>query len=137
MTVDRTTFFATKRTFLAAFVAFVCFAVAAERPYIAAAGLEFFITLAFLLLYLLKLNKRFSYLCWPLMVRTFLIMCRNFTKLYLDVSLPSIFQDVANSLVAAVFIFIISLVAVSTYSDKRLPVCSTGDFQKGLSVVFQ
>ncbi|XP_072574337.1 CKLF-like MARVEL transmembrane domain-containing protein 3 isoform X1 [Paramormyrops kingsleyae] len=78
---------------LAAFVAFVCFAVAAERPYIAAAGLEFFITLAFLLLYLLKLNKRFSYLCWPLM-------------------------DVANSLVAAVFIFIISLVAVSTYSAK-------------------
>lgn len=50
------------------------------------------------------------------MVRTFLMMCRNFTKLYLDVSLPSIFQDVANSLVAAVFIFITSLVAVSTYS---------------------
>ncbi|XP_048886746.1 chemokine-like factor [Brienomyrus brachyistius] len=78
---------------LATFVAFLSFAVAAERPYMAAAGIEFCITLAFLLLYLLKFNKRFTYLCWPLM-------------------------DVANSLVAAVFIFILSLVAVVTYSTK-------------------
>ncbi|XP_050970247.1 chemokine-like factor [Labeo rohita] len=75
------------------FVAFVCYAVASRPPYIAATCMEFFITLGFLLLYLLKLNKNFTFFFWPLI-------------------------DVLNSLFAAAMMCILSLIAVSTYTVK-------------------
>ncbi|XP_056318873.1 chemokine-like factor [Danio aesculapii] len=75
------------------FVAFVSYAVASRPPYIAATCIEFFITLGFFLLYLLKLNKVFTLFFWPLI-------------------------DVFNSLFAAAFMFILSLVAVSTFTVK-------------------
>ncbi|XP_053473061.1 chemokine-like factor [Ictalurus furcatus] len=73
------------------FVAFVCFAVASRPPYISATCMEFIITLALLILYLLKLHKSLSFFFWPLI-------------------------DVFNSFFAALFLCIISLVAVSTYT---------------------
>ncbi|KAK2914032.1 hypothetical protein QQF64_030131 [Cirrhinus molitorella] len=75
------------------FVAFVCYAVASSPAYIAATCMEFFITLGFLLLYLLKLNKMFTFFFWPLI-------------------------DVFNSFFAAAMICILSLVAVSTYAEN-------------------
>ncbi|XP_059371116.1 chemokine-like factor [Carassius carassius] len=75
------------------FVAFVCYAVASRSPYIAATCMEFFITLVFFLLYLLKLNKMFTLFFWPLI-------------------------DVFNSFFAAALMCILSLVAVSTYTVK-------------------
>ncbi|XP_017544442.1 chemokine-like factor [Pygocentrus nattereri] len=73
------------------FVAFVCFAVAARPPYIAATCVEFIVTLALVLLYLLKLNKTITFFFWPLI-------------------------DVFNSVFAATFILIISIMALSTYT---------------------
>ncbi|KAL7833342.1 hypothetical protein AOLI_G00283020 [Acnodon oligacanthus] len=73
------------------FMAFVCFAVAARPPYIAATCVEFIVTLALVLLYLLKLNKTFTFFFWPLI-------------------------DVFNSVFAAAFILIISIMALSTYT---------------------
>ncbi|XP_048040626.1 chemokine-like factor isoform X1 [Megalobrama amblycephala] len=75
------------------FVAFVCYAVASRPPYIAVTCMEFFITFGFLLLYLLKLNKMFTFFFWPLI-------------------------DVFNSFFAAALMCILSLVAVSTYTVK-------------------
>ncbi|XP_076856823.1 chemokine-like factor isoform X2 [Brachyhypopomus gauderio] len=75
------------------FVALVCFSVASRPPYVAATCMELCITLALFLLYLLKLNKLLTFFFWPLI-------------------------DVFNSLFAAVFICIISLVAVFTYTIK-------------------
>ncbi|XP_065145659.1 chemokine-like factor [Paramisgurnus dabryanus] len=76
-----------------AFVAFVCYTVASRPPYIAATCMEFFITLGFLVLYLLKLNKMFTFIFWPLI-------------------------DVFNSFFAAALMCILSLIAVSTYTVK-------------------
>ncbi|XP_066511150.1 chemokine-like factor [Hoplias malabaricus] len=78
---------------LVVFVAFVCFAAADRPQYIAASCVEFIITLAFLLLYLFKLNKTLTFFFWPLI-------------------------DVFNSFFAALFIFILSIVAISTYTVK-------------------
>ncbi|XP_072527451.1 chemokine-like factor [Salminus brasiliensis] len=75
------------------FVAFVCFAVASRPPYIAATGVEFLVTLALFLLYLLKLHKTFSFFFWPLI-------------------------DVFNSFFAAAFIGIISIIAMATHTVK-------------------
>lgn len=75
------------------FVAFVCYAVASRPAYIAVTCMEFFITLGFLLLYLLKLNKMFTFFFWPLM-------------------------DVFSSFFAAALMCILSLVAVSTFTVK-------------------
>lgn len=80
-------------TAVCVFVAFVSYAVASRPPYIAATCIEFVITLGFFLLYLLKLNKLFTVFFWPLI-------------------------DVFNSLFAAAFMFILSLVAVSTFTVK-------------------
>uniref|UniRef100_A0A8C7HGJ6 CKLF-like MARVEL transmembrane domain containing 3 n=1 Tax=Oncorhynchus kisutch TaxID=8019 RepID=A0A8C7HGJ6_ONCKI len=73
------------------FVACVCFAVASRPKYIAATCMEFVITFSLLLLYTLKLNKKLTLFFWPLV-------------------------DLFNSLFAAVFILILSLIAVSTYT---------------------
>ncbi|XP_019900701.1 uncharacterized protein LOC105005771 isoform X1 [Esox lucius] len=73
------------------FVAFVCFAAAFRPKYIAATCMEFVITFSFILLYTLKLNKKITLVFWPLI-------------------------DVINSLFAAVFILVLSLIAVSTYT---------------------
>ncbi|XP_046696058.1 chemokine-like factor [Silurus meridionalis] len=75
------------------FVAFVCFTVASRPPYISATCLEFIITLALLILYFLKLHKSLTFFFWPLI-------------------------DVFNSFFAALFLCIISLVAVSTFTTK-------------------
>ncbi|XP_049454408.1 chemokine-like factor [Epinephelus fuscoguttatus] len=72
-------------------VAFVCFAVASRPKYIAATVLEFLITALLVLLYIFKLNKRLTFFFWPLI-------------------------DVLNSVFAAVYFIILSLLAVSTYT---------------------
>ncbi|XP_035991573.1 chemokine-like factor [Fundulus heteroclitus] len=73
------------------FVAFVCFAVAATPKYLAATVLEFLITILLLLLYLLKLNKRITFLFWPIV-------------------------DFFNSVFAAVYLIVLSLMALTSYS---------------------
>ncbi|XP_071775656.1 chemokine-like factor [Centroberyx gerrardi] len=75
------------------FVAFVCFAAASRPKYIAATALEFLITFFLLLLYMLKLNKRLTFFFWPLI-------------------------DVFNSVFAAAFLIVLSLIALSTYTVK-------------------
>ncbi|KAJ8339973.1 hypothetical protein SKAU_G00346060 [Synaphobranchus kaupii] len=77
------------------FVAFVCFATAAGSPYIAASFMELLITAALLILYILKLNKKFTFFFWPLI-------------------------DVFNSIFAAIFMFIISTIALSHHSPKGI-----------------
>ncbi|XP_070824645.1 chemokine-like factor [Chaetodon trifascialis] len=72
-------------------VAFVCFTVASRPTYIAATALEFLITLLLVLLYALRLNKRLTFFIWPLI-------------------------DVFNSVFAAAYFIILSLMAVSTYA---------------------
>ncbi|XP_064193306.1 proteolipid protein 2 isoform X1 [Anguilla rostrata] len=78
-----------------AFVAMVCFATAAGSTYIAASCLELLITAALLVLYVLKLNKKFTFFFWPLI-------------------------DVFNSVFAAIFMFIICVTAVSLHSAKGI-----------------
>ncbi|KAM6942616.1 proteolipid protein 2 [Xenentodon cancila] len=74
-------------------VAFVCFTTAATPKYIAASVLEFLITSLLLLLYLLKLNKRLTFFFWPLV-------------------------DVFNSLFAAFYLAVLSLIAMTSYTAK-------------------
>uniref|UniRef100_A0A3B3VEY5 Chemokine like factor n=1 Tax=Poecilia latipinna TaxID=48699 RepID=A0A3B3VEY5_9TELE len=69
-------------------VAFVCFAVASTPKYLTATLLEFLITLLLLLLYLLKLNKRITFLFWPI--------------------------DVFNSVFAAIYLLVLSLMALTS-----------------------
>ncbi|XP_037548857.1 chemokine-like factor [Nematolebias whitei] len=73
------------------FVAFVCFAVVSAPKYITATVLELLLTSLLLLLYLLKLNKRLTFFFWPLV-------------------------DVFNSVFAAVYLTVLSLVALTSYS---------------------
>ncbi|XP_032415807.1 chemokine-like factor [Xiphophorus hellerii] len=73
------------------FVAFVCFAVASTPKYLTATLLEFLITLLLLLLYLLKLNKRITFLFWPIV-------------------------DVFNSVFAAIYFLVLSLMALISSS---------------------
>ncbi|KAK6477137.1 chemokine-like factor [Huso huso] len=76
------------------FIAFICFVtVSGTASYVAATWMEIVISFLFFLLYLLKLNKKLTVFFWPLI-------------------------DIFNSVFAAVFMFIISLIAVSTYSAK-------------------
>ncbi|KAM4630632.1 chemokine-like factor [Polymixia lowei] len=75
------------------FVAFVCYAVASRPKYIAVTVLELLITSLLLVLYILKLNKKLTFFFWPLI-------------------------DVFNSVVAAAFLLVFSLMAVSTYTVK-------------------
>ncbi|XP_034536427.1 chemokine-like factor [Notolabrus celidotus] len=96
MDVD-TAFLKSKRGILKAaemgtlFVAFVCFSVASTPKYITATALEFVITLLLLVLYVLKLNKRLTFFFWPLI-------------------------DVFNSVFAAVYFLVLSLLALTTYT---------------------
>ncbi|XP_029985483.1 proteolipid protein 2 [Sphaeramia orbicularis] len=73
------------------FVALMCFTTASRSQYIAATAMECLITLLLLLLYLFKLNKKFTFFFWPLI-------------------------DVFNSIFAAVFFAVLSLIAVNTYT---------------------
>ncbi|XP_005806819.1 chemokine-like factor [Xiphophorus maculatus] len=73
------------------FVAFVCFAVASTPKYLTATLLEFLITLLLLLLYLLKLNKRITFLFWPIV-------------------------DVFNSVFAAIYFLVLSLMVLISSS---------------------
>ncbi|XP_059213398.1 chemokine-like factor [Centropristis striata] len=73
------------------FVGFVCFATAATPKFTAATALEFLITLFLVLLYLFKLNKKLTFFFWPLV-------------------------DVFNSVFAAVYFVILSILALVTYT---------------------
>ncbi|KAG7482597.1 hypothetical protein JOB18_025489 [Solea senegalensis] len=73
------------------FVAFVCFTVASSPRLITATVLEFLVTLLLYLLYLLKLNKRLTFFFWP-------------------------FVDMFNSVFAAVYLTVLSLMALTTYT---------------------
>ncbi|XP_061863491.1 chemokine-like factor [Colius striatus] len=73
---------------LLAFVTFVCFAAShSHGAYTALAAMETAITALFLLLYLLKLDKKMRCLFWPL-------------------------ADIFNSVIAALFLFIVCLFAI-------------------------
>ncbi|XP_028257150.1 proteolipid protein 2 [Parambassis ranga] len=73
------------------FVAFVCFTAASTPTFIAATVLEFLITSFLLILYLFKLNKKLTFFFWPLV-------------------------DVFNSVFAAVYFIVLSLMAVTAYT---------------------
>ncbi|XP_061566060.1 proteolipid protein 2 [Cololabis saira] len=73
------------------FVAFVCFTTASTPRYIAASVMEFLITSLLLLLYVLKLNKRLTFFFWPLV-------------------------DVFNSVFAAIYLAVLSLIAMTSYT---------------------
>ncbi|KAJ8247236.1 hypothetical protein COCON_G00234390 [Conger conger] len=77
------------------FVALVCFATTSGSSYIAASCMELLMTAALLTLYILKLNKRFTFFFWPLI-------------------------DVFNSIFAAAFMFIISTIAISHPTAKGI-----------------
>uniref|UniRef100_A0A3B5KPJ7 MARVEL domain-containing protein n=1 Tax=Takifugu rubripes TaxID=31033 RepID=A0A3B5KPJ7_TAKRU len=70
------------------FVALVCFAVTVKATYVAATGLEFLVTALMVLFYILKLNKTITFFFWPL--------------------------DVCNSVFAAIYFCILSLMVLST-----------------------
>ncbi|XP_029000206.1 proteolipid protein 2 [Betta splendens] len=72
------------------FAALVCFAAGSRAEHIAATVLEFVITSLLLLLHLFKLNKRLTFLFWPLV-------------------------DAFNSVFAAVYLMVLSVIALSTY----------------------
>ncbi|NXV78571.1 CKLF factor, partial [Atlantisia rogersi] len=79
---------------LAAFVSFVCFAASGSPgAYTALAVMEAVITALFFLLYLLKLDKKLSWLFWPL-------------------------ADIFNSVIAALFLLIVCLFAVIIKTNK-------------------
>ncbi|XP_063043879.1 chemokine-like factor [Engraulis encrasicolus] len=76
-----------------AFVAFLCYAVASRPPYVVATVMELLLTCALLLLYLFKLDKRFTFFVWPVV-------------------------DMLNSICAVAFMVILSIVALATNSLK-------------------
>ncbi|KFQ97459.1 Chemokine-like factor, partial [Nipponia nippon] len=79
---------------LVAFVTFLCFAASrAPGAYTALAGMEVVITALFFLLYLLKLDKKMSWLFWPL-------------------------ADIFNSVIAALFLLVVCLCAVIIKSNN-------------------
>ncbi|NXS50179.1 CKLF factor, partial [Balaeniceps rex] len=79
---------------LVAFVAFLCFAASRSHgAYTALAGMEVAITALFVLLYLLKLDKRMSWLFWPL-------------------------ADIFNSVIAALFLLVVCLFAVISKTNN-------------------
>ncbi|CAK6973365.1 CKLF-like MARVEL transmembrane domain-containing protein 3 [Scomber scombrus] len=75
------------------FVAFVCFATASRSEHIAATIIEFLITSFLVLLYLLKLNKKFTFFLWPLV-------------------------DTFNSVFAAIYFIVLSMIALRTYTYR-------------------
>lgn len=102
-------------------MAFVCFAVASRPKYITATALEFLITSLLLLLYMFKLNKRLTFFFWPLVVGDVLqhvqvsvsfCTCCIFLK-FVFFSSP---QDVFNSVFAAVYFVVLSILALTTYT---------------------
>ncbi|XP_032942542.1 chemokine-like factor [Catharus ustulatus] len=88
---------------LVALAALFCF-VAAEshEAYAALAGMEAGITVLFLLLYLLRLDARIRGLSWPLAVSS-----RELRVL-----------DVLNSVIAALFLLVVSLFAIIIKTNK-------------------
>ncbi|NXO25775.1 CKLF factor, partial [Cisticola juncidis] len=76
---------------LAAFISFV--ASGAHEAYTALAGMETVITVLFLLLYLLRLDARMRCLFWPL-------------------------ADILNSVIAALFLLVVSLFAIKIKTNK-------------------
>uniref|UniRef100_A0A8C9XRS2 MARVEL domain-containing protein n=1 Tax=Sander lucioperca TaxID=283035 RepID=A0A8C9XRS2_SANLU len=105
------------------FVAFVCFVVAATPKYIAATVLEFLITSLLLLLYMFKVNKKLTFFFWPLIVGDVLQHMQvltntihvHFLKFVSSLFFSSL-QDVFNSVFAAVYFIVLSLVALTTYT---------------------
>ncbi|NXH19286.1 CKLF factor, partial [Bucco capensis] len=79
---------------LVALVMFLCFVISQSRgAYTALAGMEVVITTLFILLYLLKLDKRLNWLFWPL-------------------------ADIFNSMIAVLFLLIVCLFAVIIKTNK-------------------
>ncbi|XP_053722267.1 proteolipid protein 2 [Synchiropus splendidus] len=72
-------------------VAFVCFAAAPRYTHVTATVLEAVITALLLLLYLLNLHKKLTLFSWPLV-------------------------DVFNSVFAAVYFLVLSIIAMTTYN---------------------
>lgn len=104
-------------------MAFVCFVVAATPKYIAATVLEFLITSLLLLLYMFKVNKKLTFFFWPLIVGDVLQHMQvltntihvHFLKFVSSLFFSSL-QDVFNSVFAAVYFIVLSLVALTTYT---------------------
>lgn len=101
-------------------MAFVCFTVASRPKYIAATVLEFVVTLLLVLLYVLKLNKRLTFFFWPLVVgdsQHGTAISSLFSRLCCSCSvLSSSLQDAFNSVFAAVYFIVLSLMALATHT---------------------
>ncbi|XP_072321436.1 chemokine-like factor [Eucyclogobius newberryi] len=75
------------------FAAFVSFCVASTPKYITATAIECALVLLLILLYALKLNKKILFIFWPL-------------------------ADAFNSLFGSLFILVLSLIAMVTYTSN-------------------
>lgn len=82
--------------------------------YVAAAGLEFLITALMVLFYILKLNKTITFFFWPLVVSE--AAWRHLLQHEPHASLSFFFlpQDVCNSVFAATYFCILSLMVLGT-----------------------
>ncbi|XP_064884552.1 chemokine-like factor [Columba livia] len=77
-----------------AFVTFLCFVASrAHEAYSALAAMEVTVTALFFVLYLLQLDKKLSWLCWPL-------------------------ADLFNSVIAALFLLVVCMFAVTVKTNK-------------------
>ncbi|XP_064315999.1 chemokine-like factor [Phalacrocorax carbo] len=121
---------------LVAFVTFVCFAGSrSPGACTALAAMEVLITALFFLLYLLKLDKKMSWLFWPLAVSIgWPLNRRDSTRFAIACSerLSSV-RDIFNSVVAALFLLIVCLFA--TIINTNGGTLAGGVFGLGLLVL--
>ncbi|XP_043837389.1 CKLF-like MARVEL transmembrane domain-containing protein 3 [Dromiciops gliroides] len=74
------------------FIIFICYMASSAAPFLTVPLLMFLLALAFLFGYFLKINEKFSGMCWPL-------------------------SDFLRCVIGAIIYFAISIAAVSKYSD--------------------
>ncbi|KAM5235503.1 CKLF-like MARVEL transmembrane domain-containing protein 5 [Ctenodactylus gundi] len=111
------------------FIIFVCF-TASISAYMAAALLEFFITLAFLFLYATQYHQRFNRLNWPCLD---FLRCISAIIIFLVVSFAAVTSREGAAIAAFVFgIILVSVFAYDafkTYQTEMAPRATQGDSQ--------
>ncbi|XP_024411776.1 CKLF-like MARVEL transmembrane domain-containing protein 5 isoform X1 [Desmodus rotundus] len=111
------------------FIIFICF-TASISAYMAAALLEFFITLAFLFLYATQYYQRFDRLNWPCLD---FLRCASAIIIFLVVSFAAVTSR--DGAAIAAFVFGIILVSVFAYNAFKIyrtdivPIVTQGDQQ--------
>ncbi|KAF6351017.1 CKLF like MARVEL transmembrane domain containing 5 [Rhinolophus ferrumequinum] len=112
-----------------AFIIFICF-TASISAYMAAALLEFFITLAFLFLYATQYYQRFDRLNWPCLD---FLRCVSAIIIFLVVSIAAVTSRDGAAIAAFVFgIILVSVFAYDAfkiYRTEMVPRATQGDQQ--------